>query len=62
MADKIKCINCQGLSFLEGAKMAMVGFGICLKSEETKYVSPIIPRECVKFEQLKRKKKELNGW
>ena len=32
--------------------MARMGFGICLKSNETRYVSPVFERECVKFEQL----------
>ena len=36
--------------------MARMGFGICLKNEETIYISPIYERECVKFEQLEADK------
>ena len=52
----MKCVNCLNFTLREREKMAKQSYGICLKIEDTKYVSPVFERECEKFEQLEKSK------
>ena len=52
----MKCMHCLNFTLRESEKMAKQSFGICTKNDETVYVSPVFERECVKFEQLEKRK------